>query len=429
MTTLIKNIAHYVDQEITIKGWVYNMRRSGKIAFPQVRDGSGFIQCIVHKPSVNEQVWETQSQLTLESSIAMTGTVSKHPKKEEYELQVSNIQIFHIADDYPIGKKEHGPEFLLDHRHLWLRSKRQWAIQRIRHTLIQATYDWFRNQSFTKIDSPILTPNACEGTTTLFDIDYFDMGKAYLSQSGQLYLEAAIMSLGRVFDFGPVFRAEKSKTRRHLIEFWMMDAEIAFCDHDENIQIQEQLISYMIAQVLAHNQDDLMILERDISKLEAIKAPFTRMTHAEAIKQLREMGSTIEDNADLGAEDETLLTQNSDLPIFIDRYPSEIKAFYMKRAPENDNLVLGSDLLAPEGYGEICGGSQREDDYDTLLNRIREHNLSEDHFSWYLDLRKYGSCVHSGFGFGLERIVCWVCGIKHVRETIPFPRLLNRMSP
>ncbi|MBT3182098.1 MAG: asparagine--tRNA ligase [Deltaproteobacteria bacterium] len=429
MDVFIKDISKYVDKTVTIKGWIYNLRSSGKITFLQMRDGSGFIQGIVHKPDVSEKTWNDAHELTLESSAILTGKVSKHPKKDEYELQVSDIEVVQVAPEYPIGKKEHGVDFLLDLRHLWLRSPKQWAIQRVRNQVINATYEWFELNGFTKIDSPILTPAACEGTTTLFEIDYFDLGKAYLSQSGQLYLEAAIMSLGRVFDFGPVFRAEKSKTRRHLTEFWMMDAEMAYCDHNGSMEIQEQLISHIVKKCLENCQDALSILERDVSKLEHITAPFPRMTHADAVKLLQEHGSDIKETEDLGADDETILTQKFDKPVFIEKYPAEVKAFYMKRDPNNDGLALCSDLLAPEGYGEIIGGSQREDDYDTLLKRIKEHKLPENAFDWYLDLRKYGSVVHSGFGYGLERIVGWVCGISHIRETIPFPRLLNRLTP
>ncbi len=426
----IKEMKDWVEKEIEMKGWVFNIRSSGKIYFLQFRDWTGFIQAIVEKKQVNDDVWQKVKQLTLESSVSLRGIVSQHPrKKDEFELRVSNLEIIQLAQEYPIGKKEHGPEFLLDHRHLWLRSKRQWAIQRVRDTLIRATYDWMHQNNFVKFDSPILTPAACEGTTTLFEVEYFDLGKAYLSQSGQLYLEAAIASLGRVYDFGPVFRAEKSKTRRHLTEFWMMDAEAAFVQHEENLKIQEKLISYMVERVLNENQLELEILERDIEPLQKVKPPFYRLTHAEAVKKLRELGSDIGDKDDLGGDDETILTQQYDKPIFVEKYPAEVKAFYMKRDSENPELALCADLLAPEGYGEIIGGSEREDDYDILIKRIEEHNLPLDAFSWYLDLRKYGSVPHSGFGFGLERIVAWVCGLKHVRETIPFPRMINRIRP
>lgn len=430
MNDFISNISQKIDQEIVLKGWVYNFRSSGKIFFLQIRDGSGFIQAIIEKSSVDEKIWEEAQKIALETSVEITGQVTKHPKKEDvYELQVKDLRIIDIAEEYPLGKKEHGPEFLLDNRHLWLRSPKQWAIQRIRNTIIQSTYEFFNKTGFLKIDSPVLTPNACEGTTELFELEYFDQGKAYLSQSGQLYLEAAIFAHGRVFDFGPVFRAEKSKTRRHLTEFWMMDAEAAFVEHEENMRIQESLICHLVGEVLEKNKKELEILERDIGKLKNIQVPFHRMTYAEAIEELQKMGSDIKEDEDLGAEDETRLTEKYDKPIFIEKYPAKVKAFYMKRDSVDSSKVLCSDLLAPEGYGEIIGGSQREDDYELLLTRIKEHNLPVRDFQWYLDLRKYGSVPHSGFGYGLERIVTWICGIKHVRETIPFTRMIYRLKP
>ncbi len=427
----IKDLKDYKGQEVTLRGWIYNLRSSGKIMFLQFRDGTGFVQCILEKKSVSEEKWEEARKIVLETSIQMSGLVTEHPKRPGvFELQVRDFKIYQIPpEEYPISKKEHGPEFLLDHRHLWLRSKRQWAIQRVRDTLIRATYEWMHQNNFIKFDSPILTPAACEGTTTLFAVDYFDLGQAYLSQSGQLYLEAAIASLGRVYDFGPVFRAEKSKTRRHLTEFWMMDAEAAFVEHEENLKIQEELISYMVQKVLTENQEELKTLERETKILEKVKPPFYRLTHAEAVKKLRELGSDIGDKDDLGGDDETMLTQQYDKPLFVEKYPAEVKAFYMKRDAQNPELALCADLLAPEGYGEIIGGSEREADYDELVKRIKQDNLPMEAFKWYLDLRKYGSVPHSGFGFGLERIVAWVCGLKHVRETIPFPRMINRITP
>ncbi|MFH1111583.1 MAG: asparagine--tRNA ligase [Patescibacteria group bacterium] len=422
------DLKDFVGQEVTLKGWVANVRSSGKIYFIELRDGRGWVQVVVSESEVDKKSWQTVQELTLESSLIISGTVSKHPKKDEYEIQASSVKIVSVADEYPIGKKEHGPDFLLDNRHLWLRSSRQWAIQRVRNTIINATFEYLNREGFIKIDSPILTPTSCEGTTTLFQIDYFGE-PAYLSQSGQLYLEAAIASWGRVFDFGPTFRAEKSKTRRHLTEFWMMDAEMAFVEHDENLTIQENLISFIVTKVLSGNKKELEILERDIKPLENVKPPFYRITHAEAIKKLREQGSDIKDNDDLGADDETTLTKMYDKPIFVEKYPSEVKAFYMKRDPKDETRVLNADLLAPEGYGEIIGGSQREDNYDELLARMKEHKLPIEPFQWYLDLRKYGSVPHSGFGVGLERVVAWICGLAHVRETIPFPRLLNRLRP
>lgn len=426
---LVSHAADFVGKDVILKGWVYNFRTSGKIYFLQLRDGSGFIQAVASQKDLGDELWKKINDLTLESSVILKGKITKHPKQEEYELQIKDVEVLQVSQDYPIGKKEHGPDFLLDNRHLWLRSRKQWAIQRVRNAVINATYEWFNKNDFIKIDSPILTPAACEGTTTLFEIDYFGFDKAYLSQSGQLYLEAAIMSHGRVFDFGPVFRAEKSKTRRHLTEFWMMDAEMAFIDHKGNLEIQEQLIYHIIQHVLKTCKNELTILERDIAKLEAVKLPFKRMTHAETVELLQGKGSSITEESDLGAEDETMLTENETQPIFIEKYPARVKAFYMKRDPENYKLVLCADLLAPEGFGEIIGGSQREEDFDVLVTRIKEHNLPSEAFKWYLDLRKYGSVTHSGFGYGLERIVGWLSGTRHIRETIPFPRLINRLNP
>lgn len=427
-SVLVKDLANFVGKKVELNAWVYNFRSSGKIAFWQLRDGSGFCQAILSSAELSEAKWEEASKVSLETSVKVIGTVSKHPKNEEYEIQVTDFSFYQIAEEYPIGKKDHGIDFLLDQRHLWLRSAKQWAIQRVRNTLILATYQFMQEHNFIKIDSPILTPNACEGTTELFKLKYFDTS-AYLSQSGQLYLEAAIAAHGRVFDFGPVFRAEKSKTRRHLTEFWMMDAELAFIDLKQNLDVQEELIRFMVKKVLADNQEELKILERDIKPLENITKPFYRLTHAEAIKKLHALGSKIKADDDLGAEDETILTESYDNPIFITHYPAKVKAFYMKRDQANPDLALCADLLAPEGYGEIIGGSQRENDYDTLLKRIKEHKLPVKEFEWYLDLRKYGSVPHGGFGFGLERIVTWVCGSQHVREAIPFPRTIYRLKP
>ena len=424
----VKDLAHAIGTQVILKGWVANVRSSGSIVFLQLRDGSGIAQCVVVKNDVNDATWQNAQKINLETSLAITGTVSKHPKKEEYEVQVSSIELIQIAAEYPIGKKEHGVDFLMDNRHLWLRSGRQVIIQKIRHTIIYAIYEFMEQNGFTKIDSPIFTPNACEGTTTLFEVPYFDE-TAYLSQSGQLYLEAAMFGVGRCFDFGPVFRSEKSKTRRHLTEFWMMDAEAPFVEHEENMKIQEALIAFIVAKVLEKHTDDLMKLERNPEPLTKIIAPFERMTHTEAVRKLQELGSDIQDGADLGADDETMLTQQFDKPLFVEKYPTPIKAFYMQPDRENPGYALCNDMLAPEGYGEIIGGSQRIADYDLLLARIKEHNLPVDQFQWYLDLRKYGSVPHSGFGIGLERIVAWVCGLKHVRETIPFPRMITRLRP
>jgi asparaginyl-tRNA synthetase len=431
MKTSINKIGSHIGDEVQINGWAYNYRSSGKIFFLQLRDGLDRIQVVYVKSDISEEDWNALQSIRIESSVSVSGLVKEDDRAPSgFELEGKSIAVIGLApEDYPIGKKEHGPDFLLDNRHLWLRSQKQSAIQKIRHQIILSTYNFLDENDFTKFDSPILTPNACEGTTELFEMDYFDQGKAYLSQSGQLYLEAGVMALGKCFDFGPVFRAEKSKTRRHLTEFWMMDAEMAFAGHEENMKVQEELVSRIVKDVLEKCSKELEIIERDVEPLKKVVGPFVKMTHKEAIEKLRSLGSDIGDDDDLGGDDETILTKEFDKPIFIEKYPAAVKAFYMKRDPENESLALCSDLLAPEGFGEIIGGSQREDDYETLLKRIKEHDLSEEDFSWYLDLRKYGSVPHSGFGFGLERIVGWICGLHHVRETIPFPRLINRIKP
>jgi len=428
---LIKNISQFVDKEVEIKGWLYNKRSSGSIAFLELRDGSGFVQAVVVKDSVKDNVWENIEKLTQESSIIVTGKVSKHPKKEMvFELQVSGIEVIHLAQVYPITKKEHGPDFLLDHRHLWLRSKKQWAIQRVRDHVIQAIYDYFHENNFIKIDTPIITPNACEGSTTLFGIQYFDEGEVFLSQSGQLYLEAATMSVGRCFDFGPTFRAEKSKTKRHLTEFWMMDAEAAFVEHDENMDIQEAMIKYIVKRCLEKCEEELVILDRDTAPLKKLlNLPFARLTYKEAVEKLNSMGSDIKFGEDLGNDDEGNLTKDSDVPVFIHKWPKSIKPFYMKQDPTDSGIVLNNDLIGIEGAGELIGGSQREDDYEILKAAIKEEGLEGPEYQWYLDLRMYGSVPHSGFGLGLERTVGWICGVAHIRETIPFPRLINRVRP
>lgn len=426
----IRTIGESNGNSVQLKGWISNMRSSGKIHFLELRDGTGFIQCVGNESSLPQEAVERLKSLTHESSVSIDGTVVEHPKKKGvYELQIENIALFQIASEYPLGRKEHGPDFLLENRHLWLRSKKQWAIQRIRNTIINATYDFLNREEFIKIDSPIITANACEGTTTLFDLEYFDLGKAYLSQSGQLYLEAAIMSHGRVFDFGPVFRAEKSKTKKHLTEFWMMDAEMAFFEHQDNMRLQEGLICYIVERVLEGNKIELEVLERDVKKLEMVKAPFPRVTHHQVVDILRELGSEITYDQDLGAGDEALLVQKFDQPLFIEKWPAQIKAFYMKRDPNDLSIVLGADLMAPEGFGELIGGSQREDNYDLLLDRMNQENMPVEPFQWYLDLRKYGSVPHAGFGFGLERLVTWLSGASHIRETIPFPRMIYRNTP
>lgn len=429
--TYIKDLAQFVGQMTTLKGWLNHKRSSGSIAFLELRDGSGFIQCVVSKNDVSTEIWSEVEKASQESSIEVSGEVTKHPKQVDvYELQVKDFKLVQQAIDYPISPKEHGPEFLMDHRHLWLRSKKQWAILRVRDVVISAINEYLHQEGFVKVDSPIFTPNACEGTTTLFPVPYFDEGTAYLSQSGQLYIEAAIASVGRCYDFGPVFRAEKSKTKRHLSEFWMMDAEAAFVEHEENLQIQEGLIKFIVKKCLENCQSEFVILERNIEPLQKIvEKPFTRLSYTEAIKKLNELGSDIKFGEDLGNDDEGLLTKESDVPIFIERWPKEIKSFYMKHDPENDNLVLGADLIATEGAGEIIGGSERETSYEVLIDRIKKEGMSEEEYSWYLDLRKYGSVPHSGFGIGLERMVRWMTGVEHIRECIPFPRTINRLKP
>lgn len=427
----IKDIADFVGQSVEIKAWVYNLRSSGSLSFLELRDGTGFIQAVVAKDNVSAETWSNTEKLTQESSISLQGIVSKHPKKEGvYEVQVSDLKIFGLSQDYPIAHKEHGPEFLLENRHLWLRSKRQWAILRIRDTVETAINEYLHSINFVRTDSPIFTPNACEGTTTLFPVPYFDLGEAYLSQSGQLYIEAAIASVGRCYDFGPVFRAEKSVTKRHLTEFWMMDAEAAFVEHEENLRIQEGLVKAIVKKCLENCTQEFEILERNTEPLKKVlEKPFKRYTYDEAIVKLNELGSDIKHGEDLGNDDEGLLTKDSEVPVFIEKWPKTIKPFYMKIDPENNSRVLNDDLIGIEGSGELIGGSQREDNFDLLLERIREENLPEAEYSWYTDLRKYGSVPHAGFGIGVERAVRWMAGIEHIRECIPFPRMVNRLKP
>ncbi|MCM3761263.1 asparagine--tRNA ligase [Alkalihalobacillus oceani] len=430
MKTTIAKIGQYEGQEVTIGGWLAGKRSSGKIAFLQLRDGTGFIQGVVVKAEVGEEQFQQAKNLTQESSLYVTGSVKADERSPSgYELVVSHIDVLHVATDYPITPKEHGTEFLMDHRHLWLRSKRQHAVMKIRNEIIRATYQFFNENSFVKIDPPILTGSAPEGTSELFATKYFDED-AYLSQSGQLYMEAAAMALGRVFSFGPTFRAEKSKTRRHLIEFWMIEPEMAFVEFEENLEIQEQYVAYIVKSVLAACQLELNVLGRDTSKLEQITAPFPRIHYDQAITFLQEKGfDDIAWGDDFGAPHETAIAEHYDKPVFITHYPTSLKPFYMQPDPERDDVVLCADLIAPEGYGEIIGGSQRIDDADLLKQRIKEHQLSEDAYKWYMELRQYGSVPHSGFGLGLERTVAWIAGVEHVRETIPFPRLLNRLYP
>lgn len=425
----IAEISKYEGKEVTLQGWLYNMRSSGKLRFLLVRDGSETIQCVVFKNDVSEETFNNADKLTQESSLRVTGTVAADKRSPlGFELQVKELEIIQIAEEYPITKKEHGTDFLMDHRHLWLRSTRQRAILRIRHEIIRAAREFFDNRGFILIDTPIFTPNAAEGTTTLFETEYFG-GSAYLTQSGQLYGEAAAMAFGKIYCFGPTFRAEKSKTRRHLTEFWMIEPEVAFCDLYEDMQLAEEFVSHLVQSVLKNRKKELEVIERDISKLEKIVPPFPRLHYKEAVEILHKNNIDFKDGDDFGGADETIISEKFDRPVIVHHYPTAIKAFYMKRDEKEPEYALAMDMLAPEGYGEIIGGSQREDDYDLLLQRIKEHKLPVEAFNWYLDLRKYGSVPHSGFGLGIERTVAWICGIKHVRETIPFPRLMQRIYP
>jgi asparaginyl-tRNA synthetase len=444
MRYYIDKIADYVGQEVIIKGWLYNIRTSGKLMFPQIRDGSGIIQGVVSQKDVQPRVWEDFNKLTQESSIIIKGIVSKHPKKDEFELQVKDLKIVQIAEPYPITPKEHGVEFLADKRHLWVRAPRQVAILRIREEIIKACRDYMYDNGFTLFDSPIFTPNAAEGTTTLFGTDYYDLGKVYLAQSGQLYAEAGAMALGKVYDFGPTFRAEKSKTRKHLTEFWMIEPEMAYYDHNDNMDLIEDFIEYIIQRVLKNRMKELVLIGRDIAKLEKIKKPFPRITYTEAVEILKKKniplirknrdGSEEEIRPfpwgeDFGAPHEDAIVEDFDKPVMVHKWPAQAKAFYMKRDPENYEIALGVDVLAPDGFGEIIGGSQREDSYDELVKRIKENDLPMEEFQWYLDLRRYGTVPHSGFGMGIERFVDWVCNLEHIRESIPFPRMIYRARP
>lgn len=430
MKTTISQAPNYHDQIVTIGAWLTNKRSSGKIAFLQLRDGTGFIQGVVAKNDVSEETFQLAKNLTQESSMYITGKIVEDKRSPfGYEMHVKDIELIHESHDYPITPKEHGTEFLMDHRHLWLRSKRQHAIMKVRNEIIHATYQFFNEHGFVKIDPPILTASSAEGTTELFHTKYFDE-EAYLSQSGQLYMEAAAMAFGKVFSFGPTFRAEKSKTRRHLIEFWMIEPEMAFVEHEESLEIQEKYVSFIVQSVLKNCKLELHTLDRDTDKLEKVQAPFPRITYDEAIELLKEKGFTdIEWGEDFGAPHETAIAESYDKPVFITNYPKNVKAFYMKPHPKRDDVVLCADLIAPEGYGEIIGGSQRIDDLELMKQRYEEHGLTGEAYQWYLELRKYGSVPHSGFGLGLERTVAWISGVDHVRETIPFPRLLNRLYP
>ena len=425
----INRISEFEGQTVQLNGWVYNSRRSGKIGFLMFRDGFGIIQCIVAKNDVGEYQFEVFKSLTQESSLSVVGEVVKNDRGPGgFEMVVSELTVHQLSSEYPITPKEHGTDFLMNHRHLWLRSKRQYSILKVRHEIIKAVRDFFDSNDFTLCDSPIFTPNAAEGTSTLFGTDYFG-NTAYLAQTGQLYGEAAAMAVGRHYNFGPTFRAEKSKTRRHLTEFWMVEPEIAYCNIDEDMDWAERLILFIIERVLENRKNELGVLERDLAKLEQIKAPFPRVSYTECVDLLNKGGIDFKWGDDFGAPEETFIGEQFNQPVMVHRFPSAIKAFYMKRDPENDKVVLGMDVLAPEGFGEIIGGSERETEISLLEDRIKDEELNQADYEWFLDLRRYGSVPHSGFGMGIERVVAWICNLPHVRETIPFPRTIGRLYP
>ncbi len=440
----VADLPKYVGQQVTLRGWIYHRTRKGKLVFLRFRDGTGICQAVVFKPNVAEAVFETARSVTQESSVILTGTVREEQRAPGgYEIDVETLHILHAATEYPISPKEHGPDFLLKHRHLWIRSPRQAAILRVRAGVERAIRDFLDSNGFIEADAPILTPSACEGTSTLFELEYFDLGSAYLSQSGQLYAEALAMALGKVYTFGPTFRAERSKTRRHLTEFWMVEPEAAFFTLEDIMDMAEDMVEYIVQYVLQHHRKELEFLGRDITKLEKIKRPFYRISYTEAVEWLQKHNVKLHRKTpdgkeilvdfpwgeDFGAPQEEALMEQFDKPCIVHRYPAEVKAFYMKRDPDDPRVVLAMDMLAPEKGGEIIGGSQREDDYETLKQRILEHQLPLEDFQWYLDLRKYGSVPHSGFGLGIERTVRWITGVEHIRETIPFPRMLYRIEP
>jgi asparaginyl-tRNA synthetase len=428
--TRIETLAQHVGDGVTVRGWVMTTRSSGKIAFVNLRDGTGYLQAVISKKEVPEAVWGTLGALTQESAVAVTGTVRADARAPGgVELQATDLQLLGPSPDFPITPKEHGTAFLFEHRHLWLRSRRQVAIARVRHEVIQAIRDFFYERGFVLVDTPILTGSIGETAGTLFATEYFDLGKAYLAQTGQLYVEAAAAALGKVYCFGPTFRAEKSKTRRHLTEFWMVEPEVAWNDSNDNMRLQEDFVSYIVGRCLERRKVELAELERDTAPLERVSPPFPRISYTEAVEKLAALGADITWGRDLGGDDETLLARQYDRPVLVYNYPKAVKAFYMKENPADPRTVLGNDCLAPEGYGEIIGGSQREDDYDRLLGRIRAEGLPEEAYGWYLDLRKYGTFVHSGFGLGVERTVAWICGIPHIREAIAFPRTLYKLWP
>jgi len=429
----IEDAGRHTGEPVEIAGWLYNLRKSGKIVFPLLRDGTGTMQCVAVKANLDEATFEALKNLTQESSLIVRGKIRAEERAPGgYEMDVEGAEIVQRipeSDPYPITPKEHGVDFLMDHRHLWLRSKRQHAAIRVRHEVIRAVRDYFDTHGFTLVDTPIFTPAACEGTTTLFEVNYFEDEKAYLTQSGQLYNEADAMAFGKVYCFGPTFRAEKSKTRRHLTEFWMVEPEMAYATLDDVKRVGEELVVYVVGRVLENRRAELRELERDTSKLETIQSPFPRMSYDAAVVELQKKGSEIQWAGDFGGTDETLITEGLDRPLIVDRFPTQIKAFYFQPDAERPELALGVDFIAPEGYGEIIGGGQRIHDLDLLLKRLEEHQLPREAFDWYVDLRKFGSVPHAGFGMGIERFVAWMCGLEHIRETIAFPRMLYRTRP
>ena len=441
----VADIARHEGQELTLRGWLHNRRSSGKLHFLQVRDGTGTIQCVVFKGNVTPEVFHEADHVPQETSLAVTGVAKKDPRSPlGFELDVKDLKVVaRPAREYPLGHKEHGVAFLMEQRHLWLRSQRQNLILRVRHTVEKAIRDFFDERGFTLVDAPIFTPSACEGTSTLFEVPYFDLGKAYLTQSGQLYMEAAAMALGKVYSFGPTFRAEKSKTRRHLTEFWMVEPEVAFMDLDGDMRLMEEFVTYVVQTALARHREELArVLERDVARLDSVKPPFPRVTYTEAVEVIQKAQRTLQGEGkldaaaplmkwgdDIGGDEETLVAGAYDRPVMVHRYPAEMKAFYFKKDPQDPRVAMGCDVLAPEGYGEIIGGGQREDDLATLESAIDHHGLPRAAFEWYLDLRRYGTVPHAGFGMGVERCVAWICGLHHVRETIPFARMMERITP
>jgi len=426
----INDLSRLVGQSVTVRGWVTTTRSSGKIGFLVLRDGTGYLQAVLSRAELSEAVWESFKQLTQEASVAVTGSVRADTRAPGgVELTLTRLELLGPSVEFPIGPKEHGTSFLFEHRHLWLRSRRQVAIMRVRHEAIQAIRDFFYERGFVLVDTPLLTGAIGESAGNLFETEYFDLGKAYLAQTGQLYLEAAAAALGKVYCFGPTFRAEKSKTRRHLTEFWMVEPEVAWNDSDANMRLQEDFVSYIVGRCLERRSEDLKELERDTTPLERVAPPFHRISYTDALKKLEGMGASVTWGKDIGGDEETMLANSFDKPVLVYNYPKEAKAFYMKEDPADPRTVLNNDCLAPEGYGEIIGGSQREDDYGRLLARIRDEHLPEEAYGWYLDLRKYGTFVHAGFGLGVERTVAWICGIPHVREAIAFPRQMHRLRP